>query len=103
MEIGHGTELSWFYLGTAAERLGYRDAAAVYYRRSIAAASDGTPCQFDTCEGFDLPKASSDRLLALATATPARLDDISQLAAHWFCDLRCRVGRSGPPEGRPLV
>lgn len=71
LEVGYDDELPWFYLGTAAEKLGYREAALFYYRHSVSAAERGAACLFGSCEDFDLPGAAQMRIQAL-TATTAR-------------------------------
>jgi hypothetical protein len=45
-------------LAEAANGLGLKDAAKIYYARALEAQKDGKTCDgtFNTCEGFDIPK-----------------------------------------------
>ncbi|MDP3815720.1 hypothetical protein [Pseudomonas sp.] len=53
--IGHDDDLSYFYLGQAAERLGYEEAAKTYYKLAL---SPKLKCAgfINVCNGFDVPR-----------------------------------------------
>ena len=58
IKIGHQSELSYFYLGRAAEEMGYLTAAENYYKLSITSLK----CAgfLNVCNGIDLPRSLSD-------------------------------------------
>lgn len=58
LRVGYQNDLSYFLLAEAANGLGLKDAAKIYYARSLGAQKDGKTCDgtFNTCEGFDIPK-----------------------------------------------
>jgi predicted aspartyl protease len=64
LTIGNDNDQSWFYLASAAEGLGYHDAAQKYYLRSLNA---HYPCKgiINLCDGLDLPNLTFARLAAL--------------------------------------
>ena len=89
MQIGYGTDLSYYYLGQSAQGLGYHPAAITYYTQSLAFATGMNPLtkcsagqggDSDPCQGVDivasipvLIKASQDVLAQqqqVATAVP---------------------------------
>jgi hypothetical protein len=60
MRIGYGDDLSYYYLGRAAENLGYLQAAQRYYRIAEQVSVTQMAChkpQVDTCNGYDFPDA----------------------------------------------
>ena len=59
--LNHGEDLSWYYLGRAAEGMGYRDAARIYYRRAQTAAFKCIGL-FDNCDGIHVLGLSIQRL-----------------------------------------
>jgi hypothetical protein len=65
--IGYEDDLSLYYLGRAAEALGYPGAAASYYRRSVFLSDTSTGCRYfsRTCGGVVLPQAAFVRLAAI--------------------------------------
>jgi hypothetical protein len=58
VRVGYQNDLSYFLLAEAANGLGLKDAAKIYYARALEAQKDGKTCDgtFNTCEGFDLIK-----------------------------------------------
>lgn len=69
LEVGYVQDISWYYLGAAAEGLGL-PAAAEYYRRAAELARfRETHCQglfTDLCNGIDLPRQAEAALARLA-------------------------------------
>jgi hypothetical protein len=65
--IGYQDDLSLYYLGRAAEGLGYREAAAGYYRQSTQLSATPGSCQSLSrlCGGVVLPRAAALRAAAL--------------------------------------
>lgn len=63
-DIDHLSDLSYYYLGRAAEGLGHLDAAAVYYRLALTYLHR---CEgwLSDCEGFDFPTEIRVRLAGL--------------------------------------
>jgi len=63
IEIGFDNQLSYFYLGRAAEGLGYFNAARTYYTH----ASSTKPCDglINNCDGFSFPTEINVRLASL--------------------------------------
>jgi len=61
LSIGYGADISYYYLGRAAEGLGYAPAADVYYRLSTVSE---VKCivVVKVCEGFVFPKDAEARL-----------------------------------------
>lgn len=68
-ELDHLSDLSYFYLGRAAEGLGHLDAAAVYYRLALTYLHrcDGW---LSDCDGFDFPREIRVRLAGLSKVKP---------------------------------
>jgi hypothetical protein len=70
MDGGHRLDLTWFYLGRAAEHLGYVEPARLYYRRAVEAAGHAvTRCKGDVqdwCGGLEFPRAATEAAAALA-------------------------------------
>jgi hypothetical protein len=87
MQIGYGQDLSYYYLGQAAQGLGYQDAAIKYYRYSFSLNTGQDPLSKcaslasqtnDPCQGVDIAasipvliKASEDVLAQQAAAAAA--------------------------------
>jgi hypothetical protein len=65
--VGYQDDLSLYYLGRAAEGLGYRGAAAAYYRQSTQLSGASNSCQHLSrqCGGVALPRAAALRLAAV--------------------------------------
>ncbi len=60
VKIGYGIDLAWFYLGVAAEKLGFPEAAARYYREAATRAMhESTACEksfFIGCGGVNVAR-----------------------------------------------
>jgi hypothetical protein len=67
LQIRYEDDLSLYYLGRAAEGVGYRRAAVRYYRQSIELSGTPGSCRRLTrlCGGIALPGAASRRLAAI--------------------------------------
>ena len=84
MGVGYEDDLSLYYLGRAAEGLGYRGAAARYYRQSTQLSRTATSCQklSRLCGGVTLPRAAALRAAAveheLRRARPKRSEPAPQ-------------------------
>lgn len=65
--VGYQDDLSLYYLGRAAEGLGYAGAAASYYRQSMQLSGTSISCQYLThlCGGEVFPRAAALRLAAI--------------------------------------
>src|SRR5271154_3052834 len=74
MRIGYQDDLSLYYLGRAAEGIGYRGAAAGYYRQSTVLAGTASSCQrlSRMCGGGALPRAA----VLLAAARKRELNPV---------------------------
>lgn len=64
MTLGHDHDLAYYYLGHAAEGLGYRQAALTYFRRAQAAESK-CAAEAHTCNGLRLETLLPQRIRAL--------------------------------------
>lgn len=67
LRIGYQDDLSLYYLGRAADGLGYPAAAASYYRQSMRLSGTAVSCQNMSrmCGGMEFPRAASLRLAAI--------------------------------------
>ncbi len=80
--LGYPSDLSYFYLGRAAEELGAQTAAIKYYRiaSTIASGTDtenGYRCSdTDACNGLSFPKDITARLSALSPRSPIKTSRI---------------------------
>ncbi len=63
IDIGHKNTLPYYYLGRAAEGMGYIDAASVYYKL----AKIDIHCDLGICDGFKFPKDIDQRLAGLSS------------------------------------
>lgn len=76
LRIGYDVDLAWYFLGRAAEGLGYHAAAKKYYGNAINIArgnDSGRPCNgplFNNCEGFVFPRNAEIRLAQLPKGIP---------------------------------
>lgn len=52
VRVGYGSDLTYFYLGRAAEGLGRNAAAATYYRLALAARNTCDGLVFNSCDGI---------------------------------------------------
>jgi hypothetical protein len=68
VNIGFNWQLSYFYLGRAAEELGYPSAAKYYYSTGQNAFKCNTAL-IDNCDGFDLPAVFDLHLATLGNST----------------------------------
>ncbi len=66
-QSNYDSNLSWYYLGRAAQALGYVDAARKYYQVAIDETKSELNCRdlVDVCEGVHLPRDAQTRLAAL--------------------------------------
>jgi hypothetical protein len=67
MRVGYQDDLTLYYLGRAAEGMGYRAAAVSYYRQSMQLSGTSIACQYLSrqCGGVSLPRAAAARLAAV--------------------------------------
>lgn len=67
LRVGYEDDLSLYYLGRAAEGIGYPGAAASYYRQSVRLAGTPASCRSLSrlCGGVVLPRAAGVRLAAI--------------------------------------
>lgn len=74
LRVNYEDDLTAYYLGEAAEGMGYRTAAASYYRQSIELSGGPASCAGYSrlCGGVSLPRAASVRLAALGRVVPRR-------------------------------
>jgi hypothetical protein len=73
MQIGYTNDLTYYYLGRAAEGLGFWDAAKTYYRISVRLTSAGITCRAegaDYCNGQVFPAAAQTELAELTAPPP---------------------------------
>ena len=77
---GINNDLSWYYLGRAAEGLGEATLARQYYQRSLDRSNSPKAshrCQgvlVSLCDGFEFPDVTVARLSQLQTASPPKPD-----------------------------
>jgi len=74
MQIGYTNDLTYYYLGRAAEGLGFGDAAKTYYQISVRLTSTGITCAADGasyCNGQMFPAAAEGELAQLTAPPPA--------------------------------
>lgn len=68
-QVGHEGDLTYFYLGTAARKLGQPDAAQVYFH--LARATRYKCASFlNNCDGFDIPALLDQVQNSIPQATP---------------------------------
>ena len=67
LQANYEDDLSLYYLGLAAEGLGYPGAASSYYRQSVRFSGTSASCQYQSriCGGVVLPRAAGMRLAAI--------------------------------------
>ncbi|SEM72036.1 hypothetical protein SAMN04489760_13831 [Syntrophus gentianae] len=70
MKIGYGKDLAYYFLGQAAEGMGYNEAALKYYNQGVAAFSDSRKLHHcresgGGCGGLDLAQAFPQRIAAV--------------------------------------
>jgi hypothetical protein len=74
MQTGYVNDLTYYYLGRAAEGLGYRDAAKTYYQISERLTVSGKACSAEGttfCNGEVFPAAAQAQLVELAAPPPS--------------------------------
>ncbi len=65
IKVNYEKDLNYFYLGRAAEALGYKVAAETYYNKAIELSGTSKRCGYVfkyQCNGIDVPSESSDAL-----------------------------------------
>lgn len=65
--VGYASDLTYYYLGRAADGLGARAAASTYYRLALASDNRCAGMLFSSCDGIDVPAMAR---AALASAPP---------------------------------
>jgi hypothetical protein len=67
LRVGYEDDLTLYYLGNAAEGIGYPGAAASYYRQSARLSRTSAACLnlSRSCGGFALPRAAVSRLAVI--------------------------------------
>jgi hypothetical protein len=73
MQIGYTNDLTYYYLGRAAQGLGFWDAAKRYYQISVRLSSAGITCTAEGaeyCNGQIFPAAAQAELAELTTPPP---------------------------------
>jgi hypothetical protein len=74
LRVDYEDDLTTYYLAEAAQGMGYRTAAASYYRQSIELSAGPAACiaYSGLCGGTSLPRAAMVRLAALVHLVPRR-------------------------------
>jgi len=83
MQIGYGNDLAYYYLGQAAQGLGYHQAAIAYYNNALAIATGADPlmkCETAQGEGND-PCQGVDIAGSIPVLVQASRDALAQQAA----------------------
>ncbi len=89
MQIGYGSDLAYYYLGQAAQGLGYHNAAIAYYTTSLSIATgpdplakcEGTGAGANNCQGVDLVDAIPKLIQASRDAIAQQQADAAAAAA----------------------
>jgi hypothetical protein len=76
LRVNYEDDLTDYYLGEAAQEMGYHAAAASYYRQSIELSRGPAACAVYSrmCGGVSLPRAASSRLAMLGRPAPRRVE-----------------------------
>jgi hypothetical protein len=93
LTIGETGDQPWYYLGAAAEGLGYNDAAQRYYTLALIALPQCSK-GINICDGLDLPTLTDQRLRTL---------DAKMLASPEFAQLAAPPSAPGTPTNVHLV
>src|SRR5205823_2094983 len=104
METGYTDDLTYFYLGRAAEGLGYRDAARTYYQVSARLSAAGLACikeNPDFCNGQRLPTAAEARLAELSPPPPPLPKTQSRRQPHPHRPLATTPKQARPASAAP--
>jgi hypothetical protein len=72
LRVGYHEDLTYYYLGRAAEGLGYYHAAEIYYRRSNSSHRKCAQYFPTSCDGFVFPRDADSRL-AIVTLKNAEI------------------------------
>jgi hypothetical protein len=81
MRVGYGNDLAYYYLGQAAEGLGYQTAALAYFNQALAITNGseglmkcaaGEPSGTDTCKGINVPAAAPMQIAQIQAAIAAQ-------------------------------
>lgn len=74
LRVNYDDDLTAYYLGEAAQGMGYRAAASSYYKQSVELSAGPASCAkySGSCSGVSLPRAASARLAALGRPAPRR-------------------------------
>jgi len=62
LSVGYGSDQSWFYLGRAAEGMGYAQAAKIYFLKSLDTKYTCKNFLSDVCDGIDVPLLAQSEL-----------------------------------------
>lgn len=77
LKTNYGDNMAWFYLGRAAESLGYFNAALSYYEKSIQLSDSAlTRCLGPVCSGFTFPNAPKSRVDEVKKAIADELKNV---------------------------
>lgn len=68
VRVGYGSDLTYFYLGRAAEALGRKAAAETYYRLALAAGNTCDGLLLNRCDGIDVPAQAQAGLKRVQSA-----------------------------------
>lgn len=99
------SDLYYFYVGAAAEALGRPDAAAVYYRMSLAAFRRGDTCRvgIDSCRGIIMPETVAGRLATLEGAEKPSTRVVKAVSGQSTPLAGVRVSATGNRKGTACV
>lgn len=83
LRVNYEDDLTVYYLAEAAQGMGYRAAAASYYRQSIKLSAGPASCLVYSrlCGGVSLPRAAQGRLAALGRLVPRRRPSVPERSA----------------------
>lgn len=100
LRINYEDDLTVYYLAEAAQGMGYRTAAASYYRQSIELSAGPSSCAAYSrvCGGVVLPRAAEVRLAALGRSVPRRRPSGAEKPAS-----KIEEPPAPPPPPTPIV
>jgi len=101
--VGYQDDLSLYYLGRAAEGLGYPAAAASYYRQSTYLSGTSIACRnlSRLCGGITLPKAALQREAAIARELARQHPRRGRATRQPPSGPEAAPVEAGPPPGEP--